>query len=244
MQFRGFSPKAVEYLRDVRQNNSKIWYEEHREDYKKYVRQPFLDMIEDLTPTVREIDPAVITEPSKCISRIYRDSRFSKDKHLYRDSAWIVFRRPSSDYLEGPAFFAEIMQSGVRYGMGAYDSSPKAMAGLRNFISDSPELFYQTVTPIAENGLSVIGEKYRRAQTGLSERAAELGLGSWFELKNFFISSPVLPHEAFYSPDIVTEIAEKFGAMGPFYRLLWDIENYRSGDELLPPKNTVAEFEW
>ena len=63
-------------------------------------------------------------------------------------------------------------------------------------------------------------------------------------LKNFFISSPVLPHEAFYSPDIVTEIAEKFGAMGPFYRLLWDIENYRSGDELLPPKNTVAEFEW
>ncbi len=244
MQFSGFSPKAIEYLRNVRDNNSKIWYEEHREDYKKYVRQPFYDLIEDLTPAVREIDPTLITEPAKCLSRIYRDSRFTNDKHLYRDSAWIVFRRPGATTLEGPVFYAEIMRSGARYGMGAYDSSPKTMAALRNFITDSPELFYQAVKPVTDSGLLILGDKYKRTQTGIPEKAVDLGLEEWYRLKNFYVSSPLLPHEAFYSNAIVKEISEKFAVLGPFYKLLLDIENYRSEEQPPMPKSPVTDFEW
>lgn len=245
MQFKGFSKKTIEYLHNVRLNNSKIWYEAHREDYKKYVRQPFMDMVEDLTPTVREIDPDLITEPVKCLSRIYRDARFTKDKHLYRDSAWIVFRRPTENNLEGPAFFAEIMRDAVRYGMGAYDSSPKTMAAIRKFIVDSPETFAEAVEPIVKSGLLVCGERYKRLPAGFTERAEQLGLRQWYEMKNFFISSPELPHETFFEPEIVNEIAEKFKATAAFYKLLLEIERNKIVDDgSLPPKNTVQDFEW
>ena len=245
MQFKGFSNKTIEYLHNVRANNSKAWYEAHREDYKQYVRQPFMDLVEELTPVVREIDPDFITEPVKCLSRIYRDARFTKDKHLYRDSAWIVFRRPTENNLEGPAFFAEIMRDGCRYGMGAYDSSPKTMAAMRKFIVDSPETFAEAANPLTENGLLILGEKYKRLPAGFTERADSFGLRPWYEMKNFFISSPTLPHEAFFSPDIVSEISEKFSLTGPFYKLLCEIEKMKIiEDGSLPPKNTVQDFEW
>ena len=245
MQFKGFSPKTIEYLRNVRVNNSKVWYEAHREDYKQFVRQPFMDLVEDLTPTVREIDPDFITEPVKCLSRIYRDARFTKDKSLYRDSAWIVFRRPTENNLEGPAFFAEIMRDGCRYGMGAYDSSPKTMMALRKFIVDSPETFAEAADPITNSGLLVMGDRYKRFPAGFTELAESKGLRPWYEMKNFFISSPILPHEAFFSADIVDEISEKFKVCASFYKLLCEIEKYVIMDDgSLPPKNTVQDFEW
>lgn len=244
MQFKGFSKKTLEYLHNVRENDSKVWYEEHREDYKKYVRQPFEDLIEDLSPVVREIDPQIITRPSKCLSRIYRDSRYTKDKHLYRDTAWMVFHRPAEHMLEGPGFFAEIMREGTRYGMGAFSYTPKEMASMRNYISENPDLFYEAVAPIEAGGLRVVGESYKRMPSGLSERAKELGLEKWYAFKFFYISSPILPHESFFSPGIVNEISEKYRLLAPFYRLLIEIAQYRASDEPLPPKNTIESFEW
>ncbi|MBQ1862768.1 MAG: DUF2461 domain-containing protein [Clostridia bacterium] len=244
MQFRGFSKKTIEYLHNVRENNSKVWYEDHREDYKKYVRQPFEDLIEDLTPVMREIDPQIITQPSKCLSRIRRDSRYTKDKHLYRDSAWLVFHRPAEHMLEGPGFFAEIMREGARYGMGAFSYTPKEMASMRNYISENPDLFYAAASPVASSGLLVLGETYKRMPSGLSERAKQLGLEKWFIMKNFYISSPILSHEAFFAPEIAEEIAEKYRVIAPFYRLLIEIAQYKAPDEPLPPKNTVDSFEW
>lgn len=245
MQFKGFSPKTTEYLHNVKANNSKAWYEEHREDYKKYVRQPFSDLVEDLTPVIRRIDPDLVTEPSKCLSRIYRDTRFTKDKHLYRDSAWIAFRRPFDNSCDGITFFAEIMSEGARYGMGAFESSPKTMAAMRKYITDDPDKFAECTRPITENGLCVISEKYKYFPSGFTARAEELGLNSWYEMKKFFISSPILAHEAFFTPDIVTEISEKFKILEPFYKTLCQIERNKFVDTRCElPKNKIEDFEW
>ena len=63
-------------------------------------------------------------------------------------------------------------------------------------------------------------------------------------MKNFYISSPILSHEAFFAPEIAEEIAEKYRVIAPFYRLLIEIAQYKAPDEPLPPKNTVDSFEW
>ena len=244
MQFKGFSEKTLEYLHNVRENDSKVWYEEHREDYIKYVRKPFEDLIDDLAPVVREIDPQIVTRPAKCLSRIRRDSRYTTDKHLYRDTAWLVFHRPAEHMLEGPGFFAEIMREGTRYGMGAFNFPPKSMVSIRSYIAENPDLFFKAADPITSGGLLVMGEKYKRMPSGLSDRARELGLENWYCMKSFYISSPILPHEAFFTPDIVTEITEKYKLIAPFYRLLLEMVQYRASDEPLPPKNTVESFEW
>lgn len=91
MGFDGFSQEAPRFLLENRMNNSKEWYEEHKHVYRKYVYEPFVELVKELSPAMKEIDSSIITVPSKIISRVRRDTRFTKDKTLYRDNAWIVF---------------------------------------------------------------------------------------------------------------------------------------------------------
>jgi hypothetical protein len=91
MSFSGFSDKALRFLLENRMNNSKQWYDSHKDEYKKYVYNPFVELVNELAPAVLQIDSQIITVPSKIISRVRRDTRFTKDKTLYRDNVWIVF---------------------------------------------------------------------------------------------------------------------------------------------------------
>lgn len=87
MGFEGFSAEALRFLLENRINNSKEWFEEHRNEYRKYVYEPFAELVKELAPAMKEIDDGIITIPSKIISRVRRDTRFTKDKSLYRDNA-------------------------------------------------------------------------------------------------------------------------------------------------------------
>ena len=82
MSFNGFSSEALKFLLENRFNNSKEWYDSHKAIYKQYVYNPFVQLVEELAPTMLEIDSQIITVPSKLISRVRRDTRFTKDKSL------------------------------------------------------------------------------------------------------------------------------------------------------------------
>ena len=96
MGFSGFSEETLRFLFENKFRNSKEWYEAHRDLYKKYVYNPFVELINEVAPVMKEIDEQIITVPSKLISRVRRDTRFTKDKSLYRDNAWFVFLRDKS----------------------------------------------------------------------------------------------------------------------------------------------------
>ena len=93
MGFSGFSDKTLRFLLENRMNNSKQWYDSHKDEYKRYVYDPFVELVNELAPAVLQIDSQIITIPSRIISRTRRDTRFTKDKTMYRDNAWIVFAR-------------------------------------------------------------------------------------------------------------------------------------------------------
>src|SRR4030043_86595 len=93
--FQGFSRKTFTFLRDLGRHNDKAWFEAHRAVYEEYVLQPLRDLVSDLADFMLGIDLSFEVEPvvGKTISRIYRDTRFSKDKSPFRDHMWIAFKR-------------------------------------------------------------------------------------------------------------------------------------------------------
>lgn len=88
-----FSNEALEFLYINRLNDSREWYNEHKPEYRRLIIEPMTRLIDELTPTVLSIDPELDCTPKigRCISRLYRDTRFSKDKSLYRDVVWCTF---------------------------------------------------------------------------------------------------------------------------------------------------------
>ena len=85
--FHGFSRRTFTALLDLGRHNYKTWFEAHRSIYETHVLQPLRDLVSDLADSMLGIDLSFEVAPAvgKTISRIYRDTRFSKDKSPFRD---------------------------------------------------------------------------------------------------------------------------------------------------------------
>ena len=80
--------KTLDFLSENRQRNDRNRFHENKSAYMNDVLVPLIELVNELAPIMLEIDPCFETSPKagKTISRIYRDTRFSRDKSLYRDT--------------------------------------------------------------------------------------------------------------------------------------------------------------
>lgn len=80
-EFNGFSKESIQFYRDIKQNNNKLWFEGHKTEFERYVMNPAKDFVVSMGESLKTIAPNVHADPrvNKSIFRIYRDTRFSKD---------------------------------------------------------------------------------------------------------------------------------------------------------------------
>lgn len=215
MAFKGFSSDMFIYLRNVVLNDSKKWYEEHKPDYNKLIKEPFYELIGGLTPLMRSVDEQILTEPKRCLSRIYRDARYSKGKSMYRDHVWICFCRQGNSQADVPSFYFEIAPNGCACGMGFYCSSAKTMGNYRAYIAENPKTFAEAVSPIEKHPLlRPEGGCYTRGKPD-----CPAGLEKWYNFKTFYINAN-LPSSFIERDDILSFLSEIFTVCVPLYKIL------------------------
>jgi uncharacterized protein (DUF2461 family) len=90
-----FSAKTLAFLEENHIRDSRVWFGEHKKEYRSYVLEPLRELVTALTPVMLELDGQFVVEPrvDKTICRIWRDTRFSHDPSLYRESMWVIFKR-------------------------------------------------------------------------------------------------------------------------------------------------------
>ncbi len=93
MTFNGFPKDCFTFLQDLSRNNDKAWFEAHREAYDRSFVAPACAFVEAIGPMMAALDPAHKAEPrvNGSLRRIFRDTRFSKDKTPYHDYMHLVF---------------------------------------------------------------------------------------------------------------------------------------------------------
>jgi uncharacterized protein (TIGR02453 family) len=221
-RFRGFTPEAISFLKDIGANNNKPWFEANKPRYQEYLLKPFQDLVVDVSGLMLTIDPLFVIAPavSKTISRIYRDTRFSKDKSLYRNSIWLTFKRSSHDWKEAPAFYFELTPEGYRYGMGFYNAPKVVMDRFRETIARRPEAFLEVIAFYRPaNPFTLEGEKYQRQVViDLPEPIRE-----WYRYKSFYLASNHSIDELLFRRDLTKVLMDSFGMLAPLYHFLWEI---------------------
>ncbi|MDE0201632.1 MAG: DUF2461 family protein [Rhodospirillaceae bacterium] len=90
--FEGSPRQSVEYLKELKSNNYRDRFEEHREEYNSLFAQPALQLIETASPIAASLEPPHRAEPkiNGSLRRIHRDTCFSKDKTPYHTRMHIV----------------------------------------------------------------------------------------------------------------------------------------------------------
>lgn len=91
--FTGFTDDTVDFFMDLKFHNNTSFFHEQHNRYVETVQAPFYAMIDALGPDMLSVDPLMEIRPHKCLSRIHRDTRFTRDKSPYRDHLWFLFRR-------------------------------------------------------------------------------------------------------------------------------------------------------
>lgn len=144
--FERFSKDSIVFLKKLKKNNNKQWFELHKRNYETLLLAPLKNLVSNLGNFMLSIDDLFEVSPSvnKAISRIYRDTRFSHDKLPYKTSLWITFKRPQKDWKDAPAYFFELSPDSYRFGMRLYSATPKTMDKFRELIDNKPEEFQKT----------------------------------------------------------------------------------------------------
>ena len=86
-EFRGFRPAALTFLRALARNNTREWFQAHRDDYETEVRAPLAALVEEMDVRFAELAPEIVGDPKRSLFRIHRDVRFSSDKSPYKTNA-------------------------------------------------------------------------------------------------------------------------------------------------------------
>jgi uncharacterized protein (TIGR02453 family) len=134
--FRGFPPETLKFLRQLKRNNNRPWFQEHKELYETKVRQPMIDLVVALGNPMQAFAPEMSVDPKKAIYRIYRDTRFSSDKTPYKTqiSAFFVPRGMSKSTAAG--LYLQVDPTEVLIAGGVYMPASAELRTIRAYIAE------------------------------------------------------------------------------------------------------------
>ena len=215
--FTGFTPDTLEFLRALAANNRKEWFEAHLEEYRQFLLEPLQQLATALAGPIMAIDSDLIIEPRRVVSRIHRDTRFSRNKSPYKTTIWLTFKPPLISWQDAPAFFFEMSADGYRFGMGFFSASKETMDRLRQIIDRKPEAFRRAIAFLEGQETFVLeGEKYKRLLDGAKEEY----LLEWYQRKTFYLVCNLRIDDPFFSRELLNQLTSGFVYLAPFYHWL------------------------
>lgn len=216
--FPGFPPEGIEFFAKLMRNNRREWFQPRKETFETQLKQPMRELVQALNGALKGFAPEYVTDPDKAIYRIYRDTRFSKDKTPYKDHvAASFFRRGSTGHGSG-GFYCAVSNKEVAVGGGIYMPEPETLLAIRHHIAHHQEELRRILRAKAVRTLlgDLYGEQLTRVPKGWPQDhpAADL-----LRFKRFILYVE-LPAELATSRDLYPEIVKRFRALAPFLAFL------------------------
>lgn len=232
--FSGFPEETIQFFLDLRfHNNAQFFHDEH-DRYVRDVQTPFYELINALAPTMRDIDPQMEVRPYKCLSRIHRDTRFSKDKSPYRDHLWVSFRRAAEPKEGSVNFWFEFGPQRLEWGMGMWGENKPLTERLRREMAADPLRFAAVIDgcDLAGHHMTLQDHFHKRLEVPpqIPER-----LRLWYLIRSCYIPRTNPQMKWAFSKRVLTEVRRDYETLSPLYRMLRGMQ-----DELLEEERQMA----
>ena len=144
--FDGFPKEGIDFLKKLKKNNNRPWFQKHKQVYDESVRFPMQCLIASLSERMGDVAPEIEFNPKKSIFRIYRDIRFSRNKAPYKTSIAASFNwRGLKGPVDAPGLYLHVEPGGVFVGGGVYMPSGDQLKAFRKSMVDRPQEFLAVV---------------------------------------------------------------------------------------------------
>jgi len=202
--FSGYSKEALAFLKKLRANNTKEWFEAHKSTYETLllsVNRAFVvemgEHIQALVPTINAI-PKV----NGSLYRIYRDVRFSKDKTPMKTHSGVIFWQGNGKRTQSSNFYTRFTPESYVIGVGIRLFHQNTLAAYRAYIKDTKKakLLHDILKQIKSKGYEVSEAHYKRLPRGFD---AEYPYPELARFNCMVVNKKYLPDEIFYSEALV-----------------------------------------
>lgn len=169
--FAGFSKNTIQFFEELRENNDRHWFEQHRDIYENYVLEPAKAFVLAMGARLREIAPRILAIPrvNKSLFRISRDTRFSLDKSPYKTNLGLYFWEGTRPRMECPGFYFHLEPPKMLLGTGFYFFPDRLLDRYRRAVVN-PKMGREIAKIIDEitlmKGWTLGGQHYKRLPPG------------------------------------------------------------------------------
>ncbi|MDH3525256.1 MAG: DUF2461 domain-containing protein, partial [Acidobacteriota bacterium] len=213
-------PALFAFLRDLAKNNDRDWFQAHKARYESHVKDPALTFISDFGPRLRTISPhfdAIPKATGGSLFRIYRDTRFAKDKTPYKTHLGIQFRHKQAKDVHAPGFYLGIEPGASMIGVGIWHPDGPSLASLRAAITADGRGWRRVRDdPGFRERFTLGGESLKRPPRGIS---ADHPFVDDLKRKDF-VGYAKLTQAQVLAPDFPAAFAAHCSAAAPFVRWL------------------------
>ncbi|MBC8144976.1 MAG: DUF2461 domain-containing protein [bacterium] len=183
--FPGFDKEAFKFLRDLKRNNKREWLTPERKAiYQTHLLEPARQLMSELHSRFAAAGLPFEPNPKSGIMRLYRDTRFSKDKTPFKTSlsATVPYTGEGKD---GIGNYLHIEPGASFYGGGAWSVETVQLKRLRAAIDRDPKKLRAIIAKLEKNFGPVQGESLKRPPTGYSADHPAIDL---LKMKQIFTS--------------------------------------------------------
>ena len=213
-----FSPESMKFLRGLARHNDREWFNARKPVYESELKEPMLSVIAAINRALEGFAPAHVRSPQKTMMRIYRDTRFSKEKIPYKThlSAW--WAREGLEKTSGGGFYLQVSPQEVLVAAGCYMPERDQLLAIRRYLLDHHEEFRALVADkkLARLSVPFAGLSLSRAPKGFPAEHPALDL---ILCRQWGVSA-TLPAEVALAPSLVKTVVERFRAMTPLVDFL------------------------
>lgn len=159
-----FKPSFFTFLSELKNNNTREWFQENKDRYRAEVQEPLLEFIASFSEPLAKISPHFVADPRPAggsMFRIYRDVRFSRDKSPYKTHAAAQFRHREGRDVHAPGFYLHLEPKDVFMGAGLWHPTGPTLGDIRTAIVTDPKRWREVIS-----GLKLGGESLKRGPRG------------------------------------------------------------------------------
>jgi uncharacterized protein (TIGR02453 family) len=221
--FEGFRPEAIQFLADLAANNDRDWFQPRKREFERFLKEPLEALVVTLGSRFAERGLPLAADPKRSIFRIYRDTRFSKDKSPYKTNVGASFpweegsRADSAAHGNGGYF--HFQPGEMFYGGGMYMPERARLQAWRRKVIEEPE---EVHAAIDDPGFTVVFDRIhphdplKRVPAGFPSDHPDAEL---LKFRDITFGRRLADDEVL-SPDLPDLLADGYAAAMPVFRLL------------------------
>jgi uncharacterized protein (TIGR02453 family) len=219
-EFKGFPKDLFVFFEELKLNNERNWFNDNKARYYESVVNPITEFVVCMAPRLKQISRHYVADPKPhggSMFRIYRDTRFSKDKTPYKTHAGVHFRHEAGKNAHAPGFYVHLATDGLFYGGGIWAPPSPQLNRIRDFIADNARSWARlsNAKKVREVG-GVKGDSLKRPPRGFDAEHVHI---EDLKRKSFYVMTEADPATAL-EPGFIDDVTEAFRRAAPLARFV------------------------